>query len=229
MSRHVAVALFAVSISSALPIGGARHAGGGSRHGAQPDGHDALRAAADARAGLRRHGRAGARQAARAAQPAATAARPSATAARPSATADGATAPAPANLAAPAPAVPPNLSNEWSYYQEKDGTYWRMRKHGSTLKPVWATGIALVVATFAASIPLQGYAPVVGGFIAAGFNDDPTLRGLMIVDGLIGVTGAIMIATGLTWGKGGVERQPITVTPTAMIGGGGGAALSVRF
>jgi hypothetical protein len=131
---------------------------------------------------------------------------------------------------APPPAfMPQEVGRDWTYYRDRDGSYFRIRRSGKTKAAIWGTGLGIVLATWAASLPFNGYAPIAGGFIAAanGLHDDTT-NGLLIADGIVGIGGAIMVIVGISMSKEHIERQPVQVVPLAFSGGGGGG-LSVRF
>jgi hypothetical protein len=149
-----------------------------------------------------------------------------------------AVAPAPVNLAptaapsAAASATPTVLGTDWSYYQEKDGTIWRARRTNGHSPKIWGTGLALVVVSFILSSVAGGYEPIVGGFVAAGTTNanggNGGLQAALILDGLVGLGGGLMVLSGAVWGKSGVEKQQIKLTPTASLEVGG-SGLSVHF
>lgn len=121
------------------------------------------------------------------------------------------------------------LGHDWTFTRAADGSYWRMRKTGGSNPGMWGAGLALSVASWAIALATNGWAPVVGGFISAGYYSDGTTKTLCVFNGIVGVGSAVMFIVGLTTGSSRIERQPVTVVPIALAGGGQGAALSARF
>jgi hypothetical protein len=155
--------------------------------------------------------------------------------------------PPPPPVAAPPPPPAPapivldprqlRLGGGWRLVQSPDGCLWRERKVSTDAPAVWGTGMAFWLVGYGAAIVggmqqggagVLGWWPFAGAFINSAFTSG-TPQVLWVVDGLAQVGGFVTFIVGMAAGPDKIERRPITISPTAFVGGGQGVALSARF
>jgi hypothetical protein len=149
--------------------------------------------------------------------------------------------------AAPAPAPAPTLlldpqalGGGWTLVQTPDGRIWRERKTGGDTPGLWGAGLAFWLGTYGIGVfgsiaagdgsILFSTVPILGAFLNAGITArSDTARTLWALDGVVQVGGFVAFLVGACVGPTKVQRVPLTIAPTSLVGGGQGVALQGRF
>jgi hypothetical protein len=135
-------------------------------------------------------------------------------------------------LQLPSPTI---VGRDWVVFTAPDGTLWRMRNARQRNAAVWGTGLAFWMGGYlTASIggtmvgdPL-GWLPVFGSIFGTIFGGDPGVTTMFAISTLAQVGGIVAFSIGLH-STDHFEKEPLTIGPTAFIGGGNGIALRGRF